>query len=124
MTRPIDPILEQLAAAGQAELVERLRELGGTPLQRTIVEALAAGIEQHGIAGVAFLAGEIDKVIGGTESVTLDLTDLRASSALLGAMQRLEADERSEVRDMLARIVAVLGPIVGALLRLAVASPK
>ncbi len=125
MSRPIDPILEQLIAAGQAELVAKLRSLDdGSPAQRAIVEAIAAGLEAHGVAELAKIASDIGSLIKGTDAVVLDVGDLRASSKLLAAMQRLEADQRSEAAAVVARVVNVIGPIVGALLRLAIAPPK
>lgn len=122
-------LLRTLVAAGHGELANRLAAIQPTsPAQALVLHAVRNAVDEQGLAAAHVVADRLLRALDGAP-VALDLTDLQLASDTLAVLQRMEADDRSAVRDLLARVTASLTPetlalVASAILGLLVPRPS
>lgn len=114
-------VFDALAAAGHAELVVALQQLRpADPVQALVLRTLADALRRFGLEGLQKAGSALLDVLDGKDGVVRDLADLRLASDTLATLQKLEAEKRSDVRDLITRLATTLGPVLAGVLKLVI----
>lgn len=115
----ITTLVDLLGAEGVQGLVDALDGLAAEvedPDRRAVLDLLADALEDAGPNAITMIAGVIAGADAGERAVATT-TDPRVTSDAVAALQLAEAARRSAAQDFLARVGAVLGQLLIALLR-------
>lgn len=110
------PVIGQPAAD---LLSAKLRELigdGSPSWQKTVLALVADAIERHGVQGIDIALREIEAILD-NKTPQIDWANLMVASDLVATLQKMEADEKSAVRDYLTKVGSVLGALFSSIIR-------
>jgi hypothetical protein len=110
------PIIGQQAADAIAKQIKELISDESPQWQKTILALIADAVEKFGVKGIEIALDQIEKLLD-DKVPEIDWANLMVASDLVATLQKLEADEKSNVRDFLAKTGAVLGPLLAVLIR-------
>jgi len=111
------PVLGQAGVDALADELKALTEGMDEAWKKTVMNLLINGIENYGVDGIQMAMDYINKLLDGDDLPDIDWADLRTASDIVAQLQNAEADQKSAVKDFLAKTSKILGQILAGLIK-------
>lgn len=110
------PVIGQKAADALAKQIKDLISDESPQWQKTILSLVADAVEKYGVAGIEIALRQVEKLLD-NEVPEIDWANLMVASDLVASLQKMEAEDKSAVRDFLVKTGAILGPLLAVIVR-------
>lgn len=111
------PILGQAGVDALADELKGLTEGMDEAWKKTVMNLLINAIENHGVDGIQMALDYVNKLLDGDDLPEIDWADLRTASDIVAQLQNAEADQKTAVKDFLAKTSKILGQILAGLIK-------
>jgi len=111
------PVLGQAGVDALADELKALTEGMDEAWKKTVMNLLINGIENYGVDGIQMAMDYINKLLDGDDLPDIDWADLRTASDIVAQLQNAEADQKTAVKDFLAKTSKILGQIIAGLIK-------